>query len=67
MKVICTFHMYELPHWSFLNTDIIENALKKCLPTYNLRLYAVFSLQMSTAVEIYTILATANVTKISDF
>ena len=38
---------------------------KMCLPTYNLSFCAVFSLQMSTAIEISTILA-ANVTKIND-
>ena len=41
---------------------------KKCLPTYvyNLHFCAVFSLQMSSAIEISTILATPKVTKTND-
>ena len=39
---------------------------KMCLPTYILSFCAVFSLQMSAAIEISTILATPNVTKTND-
>ena len=45
---------------------LLKMQLKTCLPTYNLRFCAVFSLQMSSAIEISTILATPNVTKTND-
>ena len=39
---------------------------KKCLPTYNLHFCAIFCLQMSSAIEISTTLATPKVTKTND-
>ena len=58
--------LYEWPQWSFINTDIIENALKDVSAHIELSSCAIFSLQMSTAIEISTILATPNVTKTND-
>ena len=58
--------LYEWPQWSFKNTAIIENAHKEVSAHILLNLCAAFSLQMSTAIEISTILATPNVTKTND-
>ena len=58
--------LYEWPQWSLINTDIIENALKDVSVHILLSFCAVFSLQMSNAIEIPTILATPSVTKTND-
>ena len=58
--------LYDWPQWSLINTSIIENTLKDVPAHICLSFCAVFSLQMSTAIEISVILATPNVTKTND-